>query len=298
MFQPQLIQDYLEEISQPDLPVADFLKRNIFIYTMWLLGIPAFIYGAVERGRFAFSGDLIQTVALSHCMVALVALLAWLAIGINVSFPESNGLIQPLSLSPKPLKFPSACIAQQTYRLPFSHRCQIYHLLNLKHLEDIHRFSLGNLKVTKVSYFKRTQSGGCMRFKTVLDSPLNILRLWREPRVEVDLILHTPHQIELKVPVYRERHIHVLFSVLPLNENEHTLTVQIFSNLPWPRELLRAVLIIAASLTLLEDLPYLKQLANTPINRSHRLSEDMTSAPAMQLFRRYIHLYGSHWEQA
>lgn len=297
MFQPQLIQDYLETISQPDLPAADFLKRNIFIYSLWLLGIPAFMYGAIERSQLVFNDGSVNVVALSHCLIALTALLGWLAIGITVQNPKLHNVDQPLSLPLAPSKLPSACIAQQSYRLPFSHRCQIYHLLNLKHLEEIHRFSLGNLKVTKVSDFRRTQTGGSLRFKTVLDSPMNILRLWREPSVEVDLILHTPHQIELKVPVYGKNHIHVLFSVLPLNENEHVLTVQMFSNLQWPRELLRAILIIAASLTLLEDLPYLKQLANSHIGQSSRSGEETTVAPAMQLFHRYMHLYSHHWEQ-
>lgn len=297
MLRPQDIQAHLEKISRPNLPVSDFLKRNIFMYGMWLLGIPAFVYGVVDRGMAAFDGESVAVTELSHCMIAAVTLLIWLILGMAVDAGEPEGIGDPSPLPLAHLDMPSDCIAEQRYRLPFSHRCQIYHLLNLKHLEDIHRFSLGNLKVADVSHFKKTQNGGHMRFKTVLDSPTNVLRLWRDPSVEVDLILHTPYQIELKVPAYHRKAIHVLFSVLPLNEQEHVLSVQMFSDLQWPKELLRAILIIAASLTLLEDLPYLSKLAGGKISRSHRPSEDALSSPAMQLFRRYVNLYGNHWEQ-
>lgn len=296
MYCPQDFQEHLEKISRPNLPVADFLKRNIFMYGMWLLGIPAFIYGAADRGIAAFSSNPTAVTPLSHCMIALIALFIWLIFGMTTTDVEMMEGQEPEEFPYAEFEMPSECIAEQQYRLPFSHRCQIYHLLNLKHLEDIHRFSLGNLKIAKVSHFKETQNGGRMRFKTVLDSPMNILRMWRDPSVEVDLILHTPYQIELRVPAYHQKKIHVLFSVLPIAENEHVLSVQMFSDLQWPKELLRAILIIAASLTLLEDLPYLSQLAGGKIGRSPRLAEETISAPAMQLFRRYVHLYGNHWE--
>jgi hypothetical protein len=298
MLHPQDFQAHLEKISRPNLPIADFLKRNIFMYGMWLLGIPAFIYGAADRGIAAFSGETTQVTSLSHCMIALVALLMWFALGMAVNNPEPHRADEAIAWPAiADLDMPSPCIAEQRYRLPFSHRCQIYHLLNLKHLEEIHRFSLGNLKVADVSHFKKTENGGRMRFKTVLDSPNNVLRMWRDPSVEVDLILHTPYQIELRVPAYNQKTIHVLFSVLPLRENEHILSVQMFSDLQWPKELLRAILIIAASLTLLEDLPYLSQLSGGKISRKHPPAEEAIASPAMQLFRRYVSLYGNHWEQ-
>jgi hypothetical protein len=297
MLHPQDLQAYLEKISRPNLPIADFLKRNIFMYGMWLLGIPAFIYGAADRGIAAFSSETTEVTSLSHCMIALVALFIWFVLGMAVHNPAPDRSDEPITWPAiANLDMPSPCIAEQRYRLPFSHRCQIYHLLNLKHLEEIHRFSLGNLKVADVSHFKKTESGGCMRFKTVLDSPTNVLRMWRDPSVEVDLILHTPYQIELRVPAYNQKTIHVLFSVLPLRENEHMLSVQMFSDLQWPKELLKAILIIAASLTLLEDLPYLSQLSGGKISRKRVPSEDAISSPAMQLFRRYVSLYGNHWE--
>lgn len=302
MLTPQKIQAYLDQASRPNLPVVDFLKRNIFVYGMWLVGIPVFLYGAAERGIAAYNGQFAEVTLLSHCMITLVALLAWFVIGMAVNTagavtwqPRSAQTLTPLKM---PDAISSKCVAEQNYRLPFSHRCQIYHLLNLKHLEEIHSFSLGNLKVTEVSHFQETQTGGAMRFKTVLDSPTNILRMWRDPSVEVDLILHTPYQIELKVPVYNQKHIHVLFEVLPITSNEHQLSVKMFSDLGWPHTVMRAILIIAASLTLLEDLPYLSRLSNINLARSRHSDRDALSTPNMQLFQRYLRLYGRHWDHA
>jgi len=114
----------------------------------------------------------------------------------------------------------------------------------------------------------------------------------------VDLILHTPYQIELKVPVYNEKHIHVLFNVWPLNQNEHQLSVKMFSDLGWPNTVMKAILIIAASLTLLEDLPYLSQLSTINLGRSRHPDKEALKTPGMQLFQRYLRLYQGHWENA
>lgn len=300
MLTPQKIQAHLEKISHPDLPVVDFLKRNIFMYAAWLIGIPVFIYGVVERGVAAYQEHFTEVTLLSQCMIALVALFIWFIIGTATktsgkSADQPRSPHPPSPLVPHP-PLPLACVAEQRYRLPFSHRCQIFHLLNLKHLEDIHRVSLGNLKVTEVSQFTETQTGGRLRFKTVLDSPTNILRLWRDPSVEVELILHTPYQIELKVPAYNHKHIHVLFNVLPLAQDEHLLSIQIFSDLGWPSTVMRAILIVAASLTLLEDIPYLSQIATSQVGRSPRPAKGLLRSPMMQLFNRYLHLYERQWE--
>jgi hypothetical protein len=186
-------------------------------------------------------------------------------------------------------------VASQLHRLPFPYVCQIYHLLNLKHLEDIHSVSLGNLKVVGVSHLQPTQAGGRLRFKTMLDSPLNVLRIWRQTSVEVELVLHTPYQVELKIPAYLGKQISVLFNVLPLGEREHYLLIQMYSDLRWPAMLLRGVLLLAASFTLLEDLPYLRKLAQ---RNPHRLTRS-SNLPhqSMQLFQRYMELYGSHLKQ-
>jgi hypothetical protein len=302
MLEPQKIQAYLDQVSRPNLPVVDFLKRNIFMYGMWLMGIPVFLYGAAERGWAAYNGQFAEVTLLSHCMIALMALLGWFIIGmaVNTAEPITWQSRSPQSLTPLQTNapVPLSCVAEQQYRLPFSHQCQIYHLLNLKHLEEIHRFSLGNLKVTEVSDFQETQTGGTLRFKTVLDSPTNVLRMWRDPSVEVELILHTPYQIELKVPAYNEKHIHVLFEVLPLTAKEHQLSIKMFSDLGWPHTVMRAILIIAASLTLLEDLPYLNRLSSVNLGRSRQPDRDTLKTPNMQLFRRYLRLYGHHWDSA
>jgi hypothetical protein len=186
------------------------------------------------------------------------------------------------------------------YVLPFPYLCQIYHLLNLKHLETIHSFSLSNLKVIGVEDFQPTVTGGKLRFQTMLDSPFNILRLWRQDTVEVELTLHTPFTVELEVPVRDQKTINVIFNVLPLGQEEHRLYVDIYSNLSWPKPMLRFLLELATSLTLLEDLPYLRvlttrqQVSRMPFQRQAKAAQDMNDS--MQLYYRYVNLYRSTLE--
>jgi len=77
----------------------------------------------------------------------------------------------------------------QEYILPFPYLC-FYHLLNLKHLETIHNFSLNNLKLLQLTIFS-LQLSRMVNFKQLLDSQ-SMLRIWRQPIVEAVLILHTP----------------------------------------------------------------------------------------------------------
>lgn len=296
MYHPGKIQAYLTHISEKRSPVEDRLKRNIFKYVLWLLAIPAIIYGAADRGWAAFSTATVNPTDISYCLIALVLLLGWVNIGLAEDRLDALTLAGDELVRANALAVESNRITQQCYRLPFPYLCQIYHLLNVGHLESIHRFSLGNLKVMKIGDFNKTEAGGQIRFKTMLDSPMNVLRLWRDPSVEVELTIHSPHQIELKVPAYGQKFIHVLFSVMPLSDKEHHLSIQMFSDLQWPRELLKAVLIVAASLTLLEDLPYLHHL--TKRNYDGLFSQaprPQKPSQARQLFYRYVDLYNNRW---
>ena len=179
----------------------------------------------------------------------------------------------------------------QNYILPFPYLCQLYHLLNLKHLETIHHFSLNNLKVIKVSHFQPTPIGGMLKFQTILDSPVNALRIWRQPIVEVELILHTPYTVELSIPVYNNKRIIVVFNVLPLSHTEHKFFIDIYSDLEWPKPLLQILLHFASCLTLFEDLPYLGKLAERNIYRLVNLSR-VSNHETMWLLGRFVELYG------
>ena len=186
-------------------------------------------------------------------------------------------------------------LISQEYTLPVPYLCQIYHLLNLKHLESIHAFSLNGLKIIDVSQFQPTDIGGAIKFQTVLDSPLNLLRIWRQPITEVELTLHTPYTVELSIPIYGGKTIAVMFNVLPLSDNHHKLFIDIYSNVIFPRLPLQVFLHLASSLTLLEDVPYLRRLAQGRIHRSDR---DKSHSPStMLLFDRFADLYGSGLEQ-
>ncbi len=183
----------------------------------------------------------------------------------------------------------------QEYVLSIPYLCQIYHLLNLKHLESVHSFSLNHLRVIDISQFEPTASGGTIRFKTVLDSPFNLLKVLRQPTVEVDLTLHTPYTIELSIPVYGGKKVAIIFNVLPLSHREHKLFIDIYSDLIFPRPILQTLCHFASSLTLLEDLPYLHRLARSNIRSFSKIGK--SNRQMLQLFNRFIELYGSSLQE-
>jgi hypothetical protein len=184
----------------------------------------------------------------------------------------------------------------QEYILPIPYLCQVYHLLNLKHLELVHNVSLKGLKVGNVSKFEQTTSGGSVKFKTTLNHSVNILRMWRQPVVEAELTLHTPYTIELTVPVYKGRKITIIFNMLPLGDNIHKLFIDIYSDLVFPKPILQLILHCASCITLFEDLPYLHKLANGNLRRKVKSSK-ISNCDTMQLFKRFVDLYGSSLEQ-
>jgi hypothetical protein len=185
----------------------------------------------------------------------------------------------------------------QEYVLPIPYLCQIYHLLNLKHLEQVHNVSLKGLKVGNVSKFEQTSGGGTVKFKTTLHQSLNILRMWRQPVVEAELTLHTPYTIELTIPIYKGHKITIIFNVLPLGDNIHKLFIDIYSDLKFPKPIMQVFLHCAACFTLFEDMPYLYKLANgNTMLRRVKVTQG-TNRDTMQLFKRYIDLYGSSIEQ-
>lgn len=282
--------------------LATKVKNNI-----WIFGIHSWLFGVADRGFAAFADGYLSAIDLAQILLASFIFVSWFclkpeedvnrgSVGViqkhrsDAILPQHNVYVN--AAQSRMLELKDQHMISQEYILPFSYVCQIYHLLNLKHLETIHGFSLNNLKVIGVKDIQATPIGGKMKFQTVLDSPYNILRIWRQPIVEVDLTLHTPYMVELSIPVYGDRRITVIFNALPISENEHRFFIDIYSNLPWPKPLLQVVLHFAACLTLFEDLPYLRKLADRRVDRllnTKRISNHET----MWLFKRFADLYGS-----
>ncbi|MEH2251057.1 hypothetical protein [Nostoc sp.] len=269
----------------------DKIKSNI-----WLFGISSWLFGITDRSIAVFADGYISPIEIFQLFTTFFFFVSWLYLKPEESF-NSNDLdpnqyqeyldrTQANKLQLKKLHMIS-----QEYILPFPYTCQIYHLLNLKHLETVHRFSLNNLKILSISQFQTTNSGGIIQFKTILDSPANPLRMWRQPTVEVDLILHSPYTIELSIPVYNQKRIIVIFHAFPLNDSEHQLFIDIYSDLEWPKPLLQIILHFASCLTLFEDLPYLRALAEKNIERFFNLSRTSNHETAL-LFKRFVELYG------
>ncbi len=187
-------------------------------------------------------------------------------------------------------------IISQSYVLPVPYLCQVHHLLNLKHLESVHNFSLNGLKIGSIGQLEQTATGGSLKFETTLNPVLNLLKIWRQPVVEVCLTLHTPYTIELTIPVYHGRNLTIVFNILPLGDNAHKLFIDIYSAIVFPKPVLQLLLHFAAYLTVFEDMPYLRKLANC--NLSHKFAKTTVSHhKTMQLLKRFVELYGCNLDR-
>lgn len=292
------------EASEPIELSASVTKiRN----NLWIFGIHSWLFGIADRGFAAFADGYLSAIELTHLFMASFFFVSWLYLKPE-KFIGSDSVsrlqtCQESAIVPHHPTFVSAAqsrmlelqdhhLISQEYILPFPYECQIYHLLNLKHLESIHGFSLNNLRVISVNEIEPTAIGGRVKFQTMLDSPYNPLRIWRQPIVEVDLILHTPYTVELSIPVYNEKRITVIFNALPLSENEHKLFIDIYSDLGWPKPLMQILLHFASCLTLFEDLPYLRKLAERNVDRLVQAGK-ASKHETMWLFKRFADLYGS-----
>jgi hypothetical protein len=290
--------------------VEGSLYKIIIRNGIWLLGILPWLFGVFDRGYAAFTAGMAAPIYIAQMVTAMFLFSGWLYLKPEGNTRSDRGTAFQHYSTPSSTPHPSDLSSVQArmqalqghhiigreYILPFPYICQIYHLLNLKHLETVHSFSLSNLKVLSVSDFQPTTSGGKLTFQTMLDSPFNILRLWRQGTVEVDLTLHSPFTVELQVPVHDGKTINVMFNVLPLGQGEHKLFVDIYSNLPWPKYVLRFLLEFATTLTLLEDMPYLHKLTarrQQSLLQAGSKRRSGHTKDTMQLYRHYIDLYSS-----
>ena len=282
---------------------------------IWNCGNLYWMFSIINRSFAFFADDYLSIVELTQLFTVYLLFIAWMYLkpernleAENLS-AESISTLRHYKLSSstpqheayrhktetRMLQLEKYHMISQEYSWSIPYLCQIYHLLNLKHLETVHSCSLNNLKVVGVSQFETTTVGGAIKFETVLDSQLNILRIWRQPVVEVELTLHTPYMIELSIPVYNDKKINVIFNVLPLNDNAHKLFIDIYSNLVFPKSILQIVLHFASILTVVEDLPYLYKLSERNINPA--TVGKVSNHKSLWLFKRFVDLYGSSLEQ-
>jgi hypothetical protein len=257
-------------------------------YGVWLLGIIAWIFAILERIIAAFTDNYLSSLATIQLLGTCFFFLIWFYLK-----PEKISYKYIVNSQDKITSLRKRHIISQEYILPYSHLCQIYHLLNLKHLETIHRFSLNNLRIVSINHSQPTSQGGIIKFQTALDSPINALRIWRQEQVEVDLTLHNPYTVELSVPVYNDKRVNVVFNVLPITKNEHYFFIDIYSNLQWFKPLLQILFHCAACLTLFEDLGYLNAIAERNVAKLFHAGKS-SNHKNMYLYNRFVELYGSH----
>lgn len=250
---------------------------NQLKYKVWLLGVIAWLFAIVERIMAISACTYPSTKEIVPALITFLFFLTWF-------------YLQPAN-NQAPVKLRDLHLISQEYILPYPYLCQIYHLLNLKHLETVHNFSLNNLKIDGVTQVQRTSQGGIIKFQTSLDSPINPLRVWRYQSVEVDLILHNPYTVELSIPIYNQKRMIVVFNVLPLTSNEHYFFIDIYGELQWwLKPLMQILLHWAACLTLFEDLPYLRALSERNIEKLFSSSKSSTHK-TMYLYNRYLELH-------
>ena len=285
--------------------LLDKIKNSI-----WILGIPSWLFGVTDRGVTAFADGYLSPVEVINIFTASFFFASWLFLKPEKNLNNDDTAIQSYqtylnyerleaylcTAKARMFELQEQHMICQAYILPFPYLCQIYHLLNLKHLETVHGFSLNSLKVIAVSHFQVTANGGELKFQTILALPINVLRIWRQPIVEVQLILHSPFTIELSLPVYNNKKITVIFNVVPLSSNTHKFFIDIYTDLKWPKPVLQIILHFASCLTLYEDFPYLRRLAGRNIDRLVNLNR-VSNHETMWLFRRFSELYGSTIEQ-
>jgi hypothetical protein len=295
---------------------SQFSSINRFKDSTWNLGILTCLFGMLDRAvTIAFDiarGNHVSYLEFSYFLGTTLLLIGWLRLkptlgeefnvferleagrlNTNLYRNESHLLVARNRM----LELKNQHVISQRHTLPFPYLSQIYHLLNLKHLETIHSTSLGNLKVVDVCNLQPTPLGGTVQFKTTLTSSLNILKIWRESIVDVELTLHTPYMIELSIPVYGGKKMIVMFSIFPLSRTSHELLIDIYTDLRFPRVLLLAILHIASLITLYEDLPYLKKLSERGLENL-LFSDKISSNKTMWLFARFVSLHGSELQSS
>ncbi|MDX2240627.1 MAG: hypothetical protein NW224_08090 [Leptolyngbyaceae cyanobacterium bins.302] len=287
-------------ISQP-------IPLNTLRNSIWIIGILSCFYGVVDRVIAIFADNYVSYWEFTSFLIPVFLLFSWVILKPEII--ENFSTIEQLEggkLNPnlyrdhdyfsttkaRMLELKDYHVISQLHLLPFPYLSQIYHLLNLKHLETVHSTSLGSLRVLNVCSVESTRLGGSVKFRTTLNSPINALKIWRKSIVDVELTLHTPHTIELKVPVYGGKTMIVLFNVFPVTETAHEFLIDIYTDLPYPKFLLRIVLHLASLFTLYEDLPYLKQLSERGIEKLFNPAR-ASSHQTMWLFNRFVSLHAS-----
>ncbi len=299
--------------SSPSSHSSESTETDQFIVQLkqgiWLLGISAWLFGLIDRAFAAFADGYFSATECFTILAIFLLLLSWLSLKPRMELtptvaPSSSDVafsFQPVEQHLEVTKarmneLQAHHLISQSYLLPYPYLAQIYHLLNLKHLETIHSFSLNNLRIVRVSALEKTDQGGTIKFETTLDSPLNVLRIWRQRIAEVKLTLHTPYTVELGIPVYGDKVIIVMFNAIPLSDTEHQFRVDIYSNLKWYKPLLKLLLHSASILTVIEDLPYLEALTRK-VQRLAQVDRDgldkTINHEMMWLFNRFVGLYGS-----
>ncbi|MBW4518263.1 MAG: hypothetical protein KME16_00835 [Scytolyngbya sp. HA4215-MV1] len=281
---------------------------NVLRKSIWFLGILLCLFGMIDQVIVSFSDNHVSYLEFFHFLTAAFLFISWIvlrpAIEEELSTPTEK--LKTVKLNPslytnkahllvaknRMLELQNYHIISQLHILPFPYLSQIYHLLNLKHLETVHKNSLSGLKVIDICEIQPTALGGSVKFRTTLTSPINLLKIWRQPIVDVELTLHTPYTIELRIPVYGGKKIVVLFNVLPLTETTHEFLINIYTDLPYPKFLLWFVLHLATFVTLYEDLPYLKKLSERGFDRLLN-SAKASSRKTVWLFQRFVNLHAS-----
>ena len=155
MLQPEKLQAYLNDISEHRLPAEDWPEGAIFFH-LWALAAGYSGHSLWSHLKEPWLPFLATPSLQPQSHVLLLNRTSFAVVGLGyLSAPAKEPVAPVPNTHHPPIKclrtwlkhwVTRNCVAQKTlFGSPIHLFVKFYHLLNLKHLEDIHRFSLGRI---------------------------------------------------------------------------------------------------------------------------------------------------------
>ena len=206
------------------------------------------------------------------------------------------------------------------YTLPGSYWVNMFHGLNPKHLNYVHKLTqqgIDGITVEEIVSYKETEEGGILMFNSKIPpvhysqvikrrmakDPLlkhfaNYLTQLRKDEFTSSLVLRGPFSFELVIHSGDNKYISFVFTVQPLpNQDSCKLYVDFYSNIGVPQFLNWFVFHLVTPIVALEDVGYLKRLQAATQQRPELFKKGHKSVHShhfLRLHQRFLELYGPH----
>ena len=299
--------------------VALFVGR--FRSGIWLFGILFWLFGISYISFSAFSDGYWSAIEIIQLFTASVLFLSWLFL--RPEYLENNHVIALqgnycTNHTLKPDSEQKYIIREEhflskEYIFPGSYWTNMFHTLNPLHLNHVHKITQNGIKVTEVTQYRATKTGGILTFTSEMDQIpglitdiqkiikyvpiLNLLNKYidmlRRPAFTSQLILHGLHTTELYIPA-EKYYTSIVFSIHPIEENKCKLFIDFYSNLPIPKIFKFILFQIITPIVVWEDKVYLLKLSQKDPDFFRKIRRKVPDNHFLRLSQRFIELYGSH----